>query len=155
MASASSTVILFLVSVLVPLASSAQGSSELRGRVVSDSGVPIAGATITLTSIRYSIRTDSSGAFVLAGTPGSTLSFSMRATGYRSDTASVTLPRRSGLSREFRLVSEATPLPEANPSDRVLRGHVTDSEDGPHTPCVPIGTGGFRCVMTVYLDRVR
>ena len=146
MASASRTVILSLASVFTPLAASGQGTSELRGRVVSDSGVAIAGATITLSSVRYTIRTDSSGAFVLAGTPGSTLSFSVRASGYRSDTASVTLPRRSGLSREFTLVSEATPLPEANPSDRVLRGHVTDSEDGPLAYATVQVNGGRRYI---------
>ena len=146
MAFASRTMILSLASVCAPLALFGQGTSELRGRVVSDSGVAIAGATITLTSIRYSIRTDSSGVFVLAGTPGSTLSFSMQATGYRSDTASVTLPRRSGLSREFTLVSEATPLPEANPSDRVLRGYVTDSEDGPLAYATVQVNGGRRYI---------
>jgi hypothetical protein len=113
-------------SVLLPCASQAQ--VELRGRVVSEDGAAIAGATITLTQIGYAIRTDSSGAFVLSGTPGSTLVLSLRAAGYSGDTASVVLPRRAGVNREFKLVSEATPLPEANPSDRVLRGYVTDSE---------------------------
>lgn len=126
---ASRTLILALAGVFAPLGAPGQGQgSELRGRVVSEIGVAIAGATITLTSIGYSIRTDSSGAFVLTGTPGSTLVFTLRAAGYRGDTASVTLPRRSGVSREFKLVSEATALPEPNPSDRVLRGYVTDSE---------------------------
>ena len=113
-------------SVLLPCASQAQ--VELRGRVMSENGAAIAGATITLTQIGYAIRTDSSGAFVLSGTPGSTLILTVRAAGYRGDTASVVLPRRAGVNREFKLISEATPLPEANPSDRVLRGYVTDSE---------------------------
>ncbi len=131
MASASRTVILSLAGVFLPLVATAQGTSELRGRVVSETGVPIAGATIVLSGIGYTIRSDSSGAFVLAGTPGSTLVFTLRAAGYRGDSATVTLPRRSGLSREFTLVSEATALPEPNPSDRVLRGHVMDSEGAP------------------------
>ena len=108
----------------------AKAQAVLRGRVVSESGVAIEGATITLTSIGYSVRTDSSGAFVLSGTPGSILEFTLRAAGYRSDTAAVTLPRRSELSREFTLVSEATAPAEANPSDQVIRGHVLDTEGG-------------------------
>ena len=107
MAPASRTLLLALAGALAPLGAHGQGS-ELRGRVVSETGVAIAGATITLTSVGYAIRTDTSGAFVLRGTPGSTLVFTMRAAGYRGDTATVTLPRRSGVSREFTLVSEAT-----------------------------------------------
>src|SRR5688572_2323755 len=93
--------VVVFAAILLPGASQAQ--VELRGRVVSETGEPIAGATITLQQIGYAIRTDSSGAFALAGTPGSILVFVLRATGYRGDTASVTLPRRSGLSREFKL----------------------------------------------------
>ena len=122
---------LVLTSVYVPVVALAQGAAQLRGRIVNDSGAPIAGATITLASVRYSLRTDSTGAFVLSGTPGSTLMFSMRAPGYRDDTGSVTLPRRAAVTREFTLISEATELPEANPSDRVIRGRVTDSEGAP------------------------
>jgi hypothetical protein len=130
MATATRTLVLALAGVLTPLMASGQGASELRGRVVSETGVGVAGATITVAQIGYTIRTDSAGAFVLAGTPGSTLVFTLRAAGFRSDTAAVTLPRRAGMSREFKLVSEATVPPEANPSDRVLRGRVMDSEGG-------------------------
>ena len=122
--------ILVVAAVCAPVAAHAQ-ATELRGRVVNDSGAAIAGATITLSRVGYSIRTDSSGSFVLSGTPGSLLVFSLRAVGYRGDTAAVTLPRRSGVSREFTLVSETTAMPEANPSDRVLRGRVTDTDGAP------------------------
>jgi hypothetical protein len=131
MTSAAMLVTLGLAVLSAPPVAAGQQGTELRGRVVDESGVAIAGATITLSQIGYTIRTDSSGSFVLSGTPGSTLVFSMRAPGYRGDTAAVTLPRRSGVSREFTLVSEATALPEVNPSDRVLRGRVTDIEGTP------------------------
>ena len=48
---ASRTVLLVLMGVLTPLLAHAQGNSELRGRVVSETGVAIAGATITLSSV--------------------------------------------------------------------------------------------------------
>src|SRR6185503_11013715 len=103
----------------------------LRGRVLSDSGTPIAGATITLTAIRYAVRTDSLGRFHLAGTPGSTLAISLQAPGFRDDTANVVLTRGRPVVRDFTMVSEATALPEANPSDRVWRVLVTSTENEP------------------------
>lgn len=113
------------------MASSAAAQSELRGRVVTDAGVPVAGATITLAGIRYSVRTDSLGRFHLAGTPGSTLNLSLGAPGFRDDTATVVLARGRHIERDFVLVSESTPIPEANPSDRVLRVRVTTTEGEP------------------------
>ena len=111
--------------------SAAQAPSELRGRVVSDSGVPIRGATITLASVGYSVTTDSLGQFRLAGTPGSTLSLLLQAKGFRDASDSVVLSRGRPVQREFVMVSEATPLPEANPSERVLRGRLTTFEGEP------------------------
>ena len=105
--------------------------SLLSGRVLSDSGKPVVGATVTLTSIKYSVRTDSLGRFQLSGTPGSTLSLTLQATGFRDDTASVVLSRGRTVTRDFTMVSEATALPEANPSDRVLNGRVTTTEGEP------------------------
>ena len=113
-----------------PVAASGQAPA-LRGKVVNETGDGIAGVTVTLTSIGYSVRTDSAGEFALSGTPGSMLVFTMRAAGYRGDSGAVTLPRRGGVSREFRLVSEASAPPEVNPSDRVLRGRVIDTEGAP------------------------
>src|SRR5512145_2596066 len=99
----------------------AQAPSEVRGRVVSDSGVPIRGATITLAGVGYSVTSDSLGYFRFAGTPGSTLSLTLRAKGFRDVSDSVVLGRGRVVQRNFVLVSEATALPEANPSERVLR----------------------------------
>ena len=123
--------ILLAIAVLgAPTAASGQ-ATELRGKVVNESGDGIAGVTVTLTRIGYSVRTDSAGAFALSGTPGSMLVFTMRAAGYRGDSGAVTLPRRGEVRREFRLVSEASAPPDVNPSDRVLRGRVTDTEGAP------------------------
>jgi hypothetical protein len=122
--------VVVIAGLIAPLAGSAQ-ATELRGRVVNESGVGVAGATIMLAQIGYSVRSDSTGAFVLSGTPGSVLNLTLRAPGYRSDSASVTLPRRGGVTREFNLFSESSTPPEANPSDRLLRGSVTDVEGAP------------------------
>lgn len=113
-----------------PPALRAQGS-EVRGRVVSETGEAIPGATITLAGIRYTVRADSLGQFRLAGTPGSTLTFTLRAPGFRDDSGSVVLARGRAVSRDFVMTSETVPLPEANPSDRVLRGQVTDQAGEP------------------------
>jgi hypothetical protein len=108
-----------------------QAQSELRGRVVTEAGVPIAGATITLTGIRYSVRTDSLGRFHLAGTPGSTLNLALQAAGYRDETAAVVLSRGRPLIRDFALASESSALPEVNPSDQVLRVRAMTAEGEP------------------------
>ena len=110
---------------------SADAQSVLSGRVLSDSGRPVVGATVTLTAIRYSVRTDSLGRFQLSGTPGSTLSLSLQAPGFRNDTASVVLSRGRSVTRDFTMVSEASALPEANPSDRVLNGRITTVDGEP------------------------
>ncbi len=130
MASAGLRVLLAIAALCTPIAASGQ-ATVLRGKVVNDSGDGVASVTVTLTRIGYSVRTDSAGAFALSGTPGSMLVFTMRAAGYREDSGAVTLPRRGGVSREFRLVSEASAPPEVNPSDRILRGRVTDTEGAP------------------------
>lgn len=135
-----------VLSLLVLPASSALAQSELKGRVVSDSGVPIRGATITLAAIRYSVTTDSLGRFTLAGTPGSTLALSLRATGFREDKADVVLGRGRPVTRDFVLVSEQTPLPELNPSDRVLRGSITTVEGEPISYANVQVNGGRRVV---------
>src|SRR5262245_14392183 len=103
----------------------------LNGRVLNDSGKTIAGAVVTIVGIGYSVKADSVGRFTLTGTPGSTLSLSVRADGFRADSMSVVLSRGRPVVRDFVLVSEATVLPEANPSDRVLRGRVLTSEGDP------------------------
>ena len=108
-----------------------EGQSELSGRVVSDSGKPIAGATVTLNSVRYSVTTDSLGRFRLTGTPGSTLELTLRAAGFRDGATSVVLSRGRSTVRDFVMISDAAPVPEVNPSDKVLRGRVTMSDGEP------------------------
>jgi hypothetical protein len=130
MASAGLRIPLALAVLCTPIAASGQ-ATVLRGKVVTESGDGIAGVTVTLTRIGYSVRTDSAGEFALSGTPGSMLVFTMRATGYRGDSGAVTLPRRGEISRAFRLVSETSAPPEVNPSERVIRGRVTDTEGAP------------------------
>ena len=121
--------VLIATTLLLPCAAPAQ--VELRGRVVSEAGTPISGATITLAGVGYSVRADSLGQFRLSGQPGATIALSLRAVGYRDDTASVTLSRRGSLTREFSLLAADAAPPEVNPSDRVLRGRVHDESGLP------------------------
>lgn len=130
MASAGMRILLAIAGLCMPIAASGQ-AAVLRGKVVNENGEGIAGVTVILTAIGYSVRTDSAGEFAFSGTPGSRLAFTMRAAGYRVDSGAVTLPRRGGVNREFGLVSESSAAPEVNPSARVLRGRVTDTEGAP------------------------
>ena len=137
---------LFFVLLAVVTASNAGAQSTLNGRVVSDSGTPIAGATITVGGVRYSVKSDSLGRFMLSGTPGSSLALALQASGFRGDSVSVVLSRGRPLARDFVLVSELTALPEANPSDRVLRGRVTTNEGDPVSYANVQVNGGHRYV---------
>ena len=119
--------LLMLAVVALPVQSIA-GQTELRGRVVDSAGTAITGVTVTLNGIRYSVKTDSLGQFRFNGTPGSTLSLSLQAAGFRDEKVDVVLPRGRAFARDFVLISEATPLPEVNPSDRVLRIRATTTE---------------------------
>jgi hypothetical protein len=140
--------LLFLVvTLLVSTTAAAEAQIELAGRVVSDAGEPIAGATITLAGIRYSVKSDSLGRFRFSGQPGSTLNLSLQAPGFRDDMASVVLPRSRSVARDFVLISELTALPEPNPSDRVLNGRVITPEGEPIS-YVNIRVNGGRRVVT-------
>ncbi|HEX6316013.1 MAG TPA: carboxypeptidase regulatory-like domain-containing protein [Gemmatimonadaceae bacterium] len=135
-----------LAAITTLFAASAHAQSELKGRVVSDSGKPIAGAVVTLTSVRYSVQTDSLGRFQLAGTPGSTLGFTLQAEGYREENATVVLSRGRPVVRDFVLSSEAIPVPEVNPSDRVLRVNVITADGEPLAYANVVLNGGRRLV---------
>jgi hypothetical protein len=124
----------------------ARAQSELRGRVLSEAGVPVVGATVMLTSIRYAVKTDSLGQFRLAGTPGSTLALAITAPGFRDAAESVVLQRRGFVEREFRLTSEAVSLPAPNPSDQVLAGRVVDAENNGIAYANGVVNGGRRFV---------
>lgn len=108
----------------------AQASSELHGRVVNASNEPIAGATITLISIRYSIKSDSMGLFRFAGSPGSTL-VHVPCDGLSRRLGGGGPFRGRPVVRDFVLVPDQTPLPDASRSDRMLRGRVTTTNDEP------------------------
>ena len=120
-----------LFALLVCLPAVSKGQNQLTGRVVSDSGKPIAGATVTLTGVRYTVKTDSLGRFHLSGTPGSTLTLTLQASGFRNAEATVVLSRGRSSSRDFVLVSELTALPEVNPSDQVLRVRALTTDNEP------------------------
>lgn len=116
------------IACVMPTTLIAQTSVDVRGRVLNESGESLAGATVTLTAIGYAVLTDSLGMFRLSGTPGATLSIAIAAGGYRAETATLVLPRTGAVTPEFLLVSSDAPPPVANPSDRVLRGRVTNNE---------------------------
>lgn len=135
-----------IIAGLVALSTRAGAQSQLHGRVVSDSRKPIFGATVTLTGVRYSVKTDSLGFFRLSGTPGSTLELKLQASGFQDASASVVLSRGRPLTRDFVLVSEDAPEPEVNPSDRVLRVRVTTLEGEPIAFANLVVNGGSRFV---------
>jgi hypothetical protein len=121
----------FLSAAMFGVATVAHAQSQLNGRVVSDSGKPIAGATVTLGGVRYTVKTDSLGRFQLSGTPGSTLSLTLQAPGFRDAEATVVISRGRSMLRDFTLISELSAVPESNPSDQVLKVRALTAEGEP------------------------
>lgn len=113
---------------LLGLAATASAQAELRGRILGDSGAPVVGATVTLSGVRFTVKTDSLGVFRLTGTPGATIEFAIQAQGFREETQSVVLRRRGVLDVVYRLVRDVTEEPEVNRSGRLLSGRVVDRE---------------------------
>jgi len=108
-----------------------QAQVELRGRLLTQSGDPIAGATVLLSSVGYRVRSDSTGRFALSGQPGATLVLFFTAPSFRRDSAVVVLPRGRALDRDFTMKSEDAADPEPNPSATMLRGRVIDESGAP------------------------
>lgn len=121
-----------LVAVVLTLMSPAavEAQSELRGRLINSAGEPVHGAIITVTDVGFQVRADSLGRFVIAGQRGGTLKLQFSAPSYRIDTGSVVLGR-SPVVRDFTLVADDAPMPEANPSSTMLRGRVMDDAGTP------------------------
>jgi hypothetical protein len=117
-----------LMLAVFPCASPAQ--VELRGRLLSQSGSPIVGATILVGGIGFTVRSDSAGRFALAGGKGATLQLYFTAPGFRRDSGRVSLGS-APLVRDFTLIHADTPMPEANPSASTLRGSVVDETGVP------------------------
>lgn len=109
----------------------AQAQVELRGRLLTQTGAPISGATILLSSVGYRVRSDSTGRFVLSGQPGATLVLFFTAPSFRRDSAVVVLPRGRALDRDFAMKSEDAADPEPNTSATMLRGRVIDESGAP------------------------
>lgn len=100
---------------LMAVATRAEAQSELRGRVLNESGAPVVGATVTIGGIGYSVKTDSLGQFRLTGTPGSTLSLTLKAEGFSENAVNVVLSRGRQTVRDFTLVPSAPPPEETGP----------------------------------------
>jgi hypothetical protein len=107
-----------------------QAQVELRGRVRTATGDPIPGASILLSSVGYSVRSDSTGRFALSGQQGATMVLFFTAPRFRRDSAVVVLRGRM-VERDFTLVDDRTPLPESNLSATMLRGAVVEESGVP------------------------
>jgi hypothetical protein len=108
----------------------AEAQVELRGRLVSAAGEPIPGAAILLSSVGYSVRSDSTGRFTLSGQQGATMVLFFTAPRFRRDSAVVVLKGRV-VERDFTLVDANTPVPESNLSAAMLRGIVVEESGVP------------------------
>ena len=71
--------------------------SLVRGVVVNDSGMPLAGANVTIDAINASVGTDKTGAFLIKARREGTFVLRVRAIGYAPTTQTVTISANTGL----------------------------------------------------------
>ncbi len=94
------------------------GGGLLRGVVLGqDTGLPLAGASVTAQPSARSARTDDQGAYSLALQPGS-YTLTVTAYGYQAGVAELVMPEEGDLSQDFML----SPVPRAHLSGVVLDG---------------------------------
>jgi TonB-dependent starch-binding outer membrane protein SusC len=111
---------------LAPGATAAQQPTRIVGRVTSEAGAPIAAATVAIQSLGLGAATDENGSFALTvpadRARGQTVAVLVRAIGYRSDTAQVTLAPGE-VQQNFSLATNPLRLGEV-----VITGAGTTSE---------------------------
>ncbi|MAW99579.1 MAG: TonB-dependent receptor, partial [Sphingomonas sp.] len=113
------------------------------GRVTSENGAPIAGATVQLTSsdrgVSRTVTTDSTGAYTIPQLAPGNYNFAVSAPGYATySEAAIPLTREAGGANSFRLVSA-----EATAGDIVVTGsreRVADFQDTTIGSTIDIGT---------------
>ncbi|GGO91320.1 TonB-dependent receptor-like protein [Stakelama pacifica] len=113
------------------------------GRVTSENGAPIAGATVQLTSsdrgVSRTVTTDSTGAYTIPQLAPGNYNFAVSAPGYATySEAAIPLTRQAGGANSFRLVSA-----EATAGDIVVTGsreRVADFQDTTIGSTIDIGT---------------
>lgn len=145
MAPASRTLLLALAGAFVLGPHALHAQVQIRGRLLTEAGQPIPGATILVGGIGYSVRSDSSGRFALAGARGATLQLYFTAQGFRRDSASVVLGR-GVLERDFTLTNASVAAAESNPSATTVRGLVVEENGVPLSFANVQVNGGTRFV---------
>jgi hypothetical protein len=96
---------------LVAQSSAAQGSSFI-GRVLTDSGVPIAGAEVVLNGPQNSQRTNAKGEFRFTAVPAGEHIIGVRMPGYAPRIDTIEVAEAGEIHRDFRLSRIEATLPE-------------------------------------------
>ncbi|MEE8146074.1 MAG: TonB-dependent receptor [Longimicrobiales bacterium] len=94
---------LLLLVVLLPVASTAQETGTVGGRVVGIDGQPLVGVTVSVEATRLLAATDKSGAYSIGDVPAGAQIIEARLAGFRTVTQEVTVTARAAASVDFTL----------------------------------------------------
>lgn len=104
------------VLVLLGLAAEAHAQATFRGRVATDRGEPIAGATVSINELALSVLTNAQGQYTLivpaARVSGQAVTISARAIGYRSQARAVASLTAGEFPADFQLAQDINRLEE-------------------------------------------
>ena len=102
------------VGIAVPAMAQAQTAATVAGRVTSEGGVPVAGASVFIPSLSVgsTTREDGTYSFTVPGAraTGQTVAVSVRRVGYRTATAQVTLAGGGRIRQDFTIATSAVQL---------------------------------------------
>jgi hypothetical protein len=101
---------LILAAAVWPFAADGQGSS-FAGRVLTDSGVAIAGAEVSIPSLQRTQRTNDQGDFVFSAVPGGEHIVGVRMPGFAPKTDTIEVADAGEVRRQYRLSRIETTLP--------------------------------------------
>ena len=107
---------LVAVALLAPAVGHAQDAASVTGRVTSEAGAPLAGASVSIDGMQLGAQTNESGryAIVVPGgrARGQQATLSIRLIGYRPVSATVTLAPGAAVARDFTLATNPLRLGE-------------------------------------------
>jgi hypothetical protein len=97
---------------MAALAVGANAQSTFTGRVLSDSGVPLAGAEVVIARLQKAERTGANGEFRITGVPEGFHAVGIRMPGYAPRGDTIEVAESGEVRREYRLTKVETTLPE-------------------------------------------
>ena len=124
---------------LTLVAPAVNAQSVFTGRVLTDSGVPIAGAEVVIARLQKAERTNAAGEFRFTGLPEGFHAVGVRAPGFAPKGDTIQVAEAGEVRREYRLSRIETTLPEVPVTTTLLDRKLVEFHERRRT----LGAGRF------------